>query len=214
VLSTFAANTGSTGIMFDVVAINDVDIVALDLHLRSDAVEGEKIIEIYTISGSHIRNNTSPEQWVKVCCSKGVIGNGVSKRTTLDSAHFFRKISIASGERMAFYVTSDEAIIRYTTSSKPECCDISATSLDLQIYEGSGVGSYPFGPTAKPRIFNGAIHYEVAPKSPSPMKPSVNYSPDSVKTATSNLFNGNSGGYGIMFDVVSDFLVIFHIKWI
>lgn len=138
------------------------------------------------------------------------VGSGVGKRTTLDPSYFFRKISISSGERMSFYVTSDEAIVRYTTSSKSSCCDIYATSLDLQIFEGSGIGSYPFGPTAKPRIFNGAIHYETmekADKLTSIENTSGDYSTDDIKTATSSFFNGNSGGYGVMFDIVSVWLI-------
>lgn len=135
----------------------------------------------------------------------------MGKRTTLDASYFFRKISIASGERMAFYITSDEAIVRYTTSLKSVCCEIYATSLDLQMFEGSGVSSL-FGPTAKPRIFNGAIHYETADKahkSSSTSNPSGDYSTADIKTASSSYFNGNSGGYGIMFDVVSIRLVSF-----
>ena len=83
----------------------------------------------------------------------------------MDSSHFFRKISLYSGERIAFYVTSDKPIIRYSTTSNSACCNVFVSSLDVQIHEGSGVGSYPFGPTAKPRIFNGAIHYETFERS-------------------------------------------------
>jgi hypothetical protein len=112
---------------------------------------------------------------------------------------------------MAFYITSNEPIVRYSSSSNPACCQIYTSSLELQLHEGSGVGSYPFGPTVKPRIFNGAIHYETmetTTKVTSPEPPSVNYPADTVVLATSNFFSGNSGGYGIMFDIVSGFLCI------
>lgn len=133
------------------------------------------------------------------------VGNGVGKRTVLDSSYFFRKISVAQGERMAFYIASDESIVRYSTSLKA-CCEIFVSSLDLQIHEGTGVGSYPFGSSSKsPRIFNGAIHYETmenANLNTELLQTTVQYSPELVKTVTSNYFSGNSGGFGIMFDVV------------
>lgn len=72
-LSTFSGSTGSTGIMFDVVAINSIDITALDLHLRSDKDEGKQLIEIYVMSGTHVGNENKSESWSKVCCSKKVV---------------------------------------------------------------------------------------------------------------------------------------------
>lgn len=72
-LSTFGANTGSTGIMFDVVAINDVDITSMDLHLRSGYDEGEVVIDIYVLIGSHLGNESNSREWGKVCCSKKVV---------------------------------------------------------------------------------------------------------------------------------------------
>jgi hypothetical protein len=119
------------------------------------------------------------------------VGNGVGKRTVLDSSYFFRKISVAQGERMAFYIASDESIVRYSTSLKA-CCEIFVSS--------------PFGSSSKsPRIFNGAIHYETmenANLNTELLQTTVQYSPELVKTVTSNYFSGNSGGFGIMFDVV------------
>ena len=113
---------------------------------------------------------------------------------------------------MAFYVTSDKPIVRYSSSnSNSACCNVFVSSLDLQVHEGSGVGSYPFGPTAKPRIFNGVIHYETTEstsKNKPPEQPPMLYSLDTVHTATSSYFNGNSGGYGIMFDIVSIFILL------
>jgi hypothetical protein len=127
----------------------------------------------------------------------------------LDPSTFFRELSVASGERMAFYVASDEPIVRYSSSSNT-CCEIFVSSLDLQIYEGSGVGSYPFGSFAKSRVFNGAIHYEtmvnVNQNTPTVQASSMSYSPERVKSVTSKFFSGNSGGFGIAFDVVSSHL--------
>lgn len=74
-LSTFGSNTGSTGIMFDVVAISSIDITAMDLHLRSGADEGEKMIEVYVMSGTHVANASNPEMWGKVCCGKKIVSD-------------------------------------------------------------------------------------------------------------------------------------------
>lgn len=208
-LSTYGSNTGSTGIMFDLVALESVEIISLDLHLRSGADEGEKMIEVYAMSGTHIGNENSTELWSKICCSKKVIGNGVSKRTVLDSSYFFQKLPVSSGEKIALYVASDEPIVRYCSTSK-ECCEVYASSLDLQILEGSGVGSHPFGPTVKSRVFNGAIHYDTKQNghsNNSPGEPPSRSSTGVVKSATSTYFSGNSGAHGIMFDVVSFLLI-------
>ena len=59
--------------MFDVVAINSVDIIALDLHLRSEKEEGGQLIEIYVMPGTHVGNESESESWSKVCCSKKVV---------------------------------------------------------------------------------------------------------------------------------------------
>lgn len=113
---------------------------------------------------------------------------------------------MATGERMALYIASDEPIVRYSSSSNA-CCEIFTSSLDVQIYEGSGVGSYPFGSFAKSRVFNGAIHYETMENVNQTMQASsISYSPERVKSVTSKFFSGNSGGFGIAFDVVSSYL--------
>lgn len=59
--------------MFDVVAINSVEITSLDLHLRSGNDEGEVMIEVYVLDGSHVGNERNSDQWGKVCCSKKVV---------------------------------------------------------------------------------------------------------------------------------------------
>eukprot|EP00804_Cyclotella_cryptica_P022681 CCRYP_012488-RA/>CCRYP_012488-RA protein AED:0.03 eAED:0.03 QI:1589/1/1/1/1/1/9/60/937 len=204
-LSTFGANTGSTGVMFDIVAINSITITSLDLHLRSTAADGEKLIEVYTLLGTHVGNESISKRWQKVCCTKKITGNGVAKRTKLDPSYFFRKVSVATGERMALYIASDEPIVRYSSSSNA-CCKIFVSSLDLQIFEGSGVGSYPFGSFAKSRVFNGAINYEtienIKQNNPPVQASSISYSPERVKSVTSKFFSGNSGGFGIAFDVI------------
>jgi hypothetical protein len=59
--------------MFDVVAINSVDITAFDLHLRSGIDDGEKLVEVYIKNGTHFDNTTTAKDWGKVCCSKKIV---------------------------------------------------------------------------------------------------------------------------------------------
>ena len=153
-MTTFAGGTGSYGMMFDVIAMQGLSITSGDLHLSVGEDDGERSIEIYTAVGTHLGIEKSPGKWTKVCCSKKVVGRGMMKRTPIDSSIWLQQVNMSPGERRAWYVTSNEPIIRYSRSENTDCCEVFATSAHLQIEEGQGVGGYPWGNRLKPRIWN------------------------------------------------------------
>ncbi len=153
-MTTFAGGTGSYGVMFDTIAIKGLTITSADLHLNVGSDAGEKSIEIYTAIGTHLGIEKSPDKWTKVCCSSKVRGNGLVKRTPIDSSRWIQQVNMSPGERRAWYITSDEPIIRYSRSENTDCCKMFANSAHLQIEEGQGVGGYPWGNRLKPRVWN------------------------------------------------------------
>jgi hypothetical protein len=153
-MTTFAGGTGSYGVMFDAVAIKGLTITSADLHLSVGEEDGEKAIEIYTAVGTHLGIEKSPDKWTKVCCTNKILGKGLVKRTSVDSSLWLQQVNMSPGEKRAWYITSDEPIVRYSRSENTDCCEVFANSAHLQIEEGSGVGGYPWGNRLKPRIWN------------------------------------------------------------
>jgi len=204
-MTTFAGGTGSYGVMFDAIAIKGLTITSADLHLNIGEDDGEKAIEIYTAVDTHLGIEKSPDKWTKVCCARKVVGKGLMKRTSIDSSLWLQQVNMSPGERRAWYITSDEPIIRYSRSEKTDCCEVFANSAHLQIEEGQGVGGYPWGNRLKPRIWNGVFHYEtmdVVRSDTNPVPAGSLPDPDSVKVTPTKHFSGNSGSFGIMFDVI------------
>jgi len=207
-MTTFAAGTGSYGVMFDTIAIKGLTITSADLHLNVDEDAGEKAIEIYTAVGTHVGIEKSPDRWTKVCCASKVVGKGLMKRTPIDSSRWLQKVNMSPGERRAWYITSDEPIIRYSHSEKTDCCELFANSGHLQIEEGQGVGGYPWGNRLKPRIWNGVFHYDTMEivrsdtiSAASIVSAGSLPDPDRLVMRTKH-FSGNSGSFGVMFDVI------------
>lgn len=156
-MTTFAGGTGSYGMMFDTIAIKGLTITSADLHLNVGGDAGEKAIEIYVAVGTHMGIEKSPDMWTKVCCNSKVVGKGLVKRTPIDSSRWIQQVNMSPGERRAWYITSDEPIIRYSRSENTDCCKVFANSAHLQIEEGQGVGGYPWGNRLKPRVWNVSV---------------------------------------------------------
>lgn len=153
--------------------------VSLDIHTRSTT---NIKVEVYTRSGTRKGHEQNTEDW-KLICSTETQGLGLLKRTSIPRESF-RSTKILANKRQAFYVTLKSPDIRYSNPSSNKV--ITASSDSLQVFEGSGIGGYPFGPVYRSRIFNGVVHYDEIIKG-------------NEKLMT--LMDGGNGSYGNIFNV-------------
>ena len=145
----FASNNGLDGNMFNVTAIEDLQIVSFDCNFDAGAVT----IEVYTCPGGYQGNETNPGAWTLVG-SGPTTGAGQDLPTPLP---FGVDIQIPAGQTMGIYITgATGAGINYTNGSALGA--IAAQNADLSIDEGWGV-SHPFGGNFSPRVWNGTVYY-------------------------------------------------------
>jgi hypothetical protein len=152
-LTTFADNNGSTGAMFDVRALNRVEIRSFDGNLPA----GTRIMEIYYRPGPYLGHETNASSWT-LLGNVSVVSSGVGVPTPIP---IDVQVVIPAGETYAFYVTGiTGTALRYTTGTAVGA--VYASDGNIEFLQGIGK-SYPFGSTFTPRIFNGNIHYDVPP---------------------------------------------------
>ena len=139
----FSGNSGSYGIMFDVVPRKKMKIVGLDFH--TEATSDDLEVEVWYKKGSHVGFERDQMSWTAVSYAR-VVGQGPYKRTVIDSS-VFDAILANPFEKISFYVTLvTSPKLRYTKEdddSKAIVGEIDTSSEDLDIMVGVGVGSYP-----------------------------------------------------------------------
>lgn len=138
----FSGNSGSFGIMFDVIPRKRMTIVGLDFHTEStDVLE----VEVWYKRGSHVGFERDQLSWTEISYAR-IVGQGPYKRTSIDPS-FFNAISVDSFERISLYVTLTQSPkMRYTKEaddSKVVVGDIDSSTDDMDILVGVGVASYP-----------------------------------------------------------------------
>ncbi len=192
--TSMTGDTGSCGNFFDVLNTSayTVTILSLDIHTRHKGKNLE--IEVYTKPGSHLGFEQKPKTWTKVA-STIIRGLGYLNLTPIPKEDF-QNVNIKSGESQTFYVTFKNPDIRYTKRNLEDFGETSVLNGDLEIFIGSGVGSYPFGSLYRSREWNGKIHYIKNDQQRSPASDQEFFK---LKTT----FEQNNGSYGSMFNVVA-----------
>ncbi|MCP4442606.1 MAG: T9SS type A sorting domain-containing protein [Aureispira sp.] len=148
----FAQNNGQSGIMFDITAINAVNITSFETNMGA---AGD--FEIYYKTGTHVGSETNAGAWTLVGSAAGVTNNPANTATAIPIAV---NTTIGAGQTGAFYIT-------YTTGTDMLYTDGTAVGnvytadANIQIKEGTGK-AYPFGTNYSPRILNGIVHYTSA----------------------------------------------------
>lgn len=153
--TTMGGGNGQAGNMYDILAMNDIDIQGIShIHINSlDMV----VVEIYTKAGSYRGFERDESAWTLIATAS-VKGSGKGERTLLPEDLFDATIVVNAGETQGFYVTLTTAQMRYTDGD--EVGAVFASSPDLQILQGAGV-VYPFRATYQPRVWNGGLLYTV-----------------------------------------------------
>ncbi len=138
----FSGNSGSFGIMFDVIPRKKMAIVGLDFHTEYTAFME---VEVWYKRGSHVGYERDQISWTKISSAR-IIGQGPYKRTSIDPS-LFDAIPVDSFERISLYVTlTNSPKLRYTKEAedtKAVVGDIDSSSEDMDIMVGVGVASYP-----------------------------------------------------------------------
>jgi subtilisin-like proprotein convertase family protein len=148
--TTFAGGNGLDGAMFDVMAINDLTIDSFDVNLDTGITDD---IEVYFKTGTWVGSHTNPGDWTLLDTAAGITsaGDGLPTPLNLDLG-----VTVAAGERVAFYVTTLNGGMNYTNGTTTG--NLFASDANLEFYEGRGMG-YPFTGGFEPRVFNGNILY-------------------------------------------------------
>jgi hypothetical protein len=150
--TTYAGGNGNAGIMFDITAMEQVEI-----NTFSSYVDGAGTIKLYTKSGTHVGFETDSAAW-SFRDSVSVTSAGPGVPTSLP---FTRATTvIPAGQTVAFYITStfDGAALSYTNGSSSTAGSIYAYDGLVAIKEGTGA-NYPFAGGAAARIWNGTLGY-------------------------------------------------------
>uniref|UniRef100_A0A7S2LSU7 Uncharacterized protein n=1 Tax=Leptocylindrus danicus TaxID=163516 RepID=A0A7S2LSU7_9STRA len=198
--TTFVGGTGQAGNMFDILAITDVTVTSLDIHMLSNT---ENVTVYYKI-GRYAGYENDAEAWT-VCFDDVAEGQGNGQSTGLDEASF-TPVAIAAGNYRAFYVTLTTANLRYSMGTGTVGSIVSSNN-DLQILEGIG-NAYPaFTHTVSGRVWNGSVRYILGldpSKLPPPSveEPGATFNPALYDKISSTMMGG-SGQAGNMFDVVA-----------
>ena len=159
--TTFAANNGQAGNMFDVTANSaPVTIDCFDVNLDVGVWD----VEIYTtINGaSHVGLEQLPSAWTRLTTAAVVTSLGANGPTPLPLTQPLG-VTIGCGQRRGFYVTvSNGDSLNYATAPQPVGSDYVSDGV-LTIHRGTG-NVYPFstsfGTTATDsRVFSGTVHY-------------------------------------------------------
>ena len=171
---------GSHGVMFDVRAINMIQILGFDIHMQG----GGKFftVEVYTKVGTYkgFETNTTRAAWDRIQTAIGIESKGEGSLTPLPLLS--NPIVIPARVRQAFYIRLSANGLYYTAGDSEGSLHVSNENLEL--YTGIGLVDL-FGPSASPRIWNGIITYVVVSEAPSEMPSDVPSAEPSLSSAPS-----------------------------
>ncbi len=151
----FDADVRQSGNMFDIEVLNPngLQISAFDLNL----VPGNWDVNLYTLNGSYVGNENSPDAWTLHDSINGLISSGTNNPTFWD----FEDLMLDAGNQ-AFYVEVTNGFAMAYSMGTAEG-GLVAGNDDLLIFEGTG-NVFNFGNQFRPRIWNGTIYYQAIPE--------------------------------------------------
>jgi hypothetical protein len=153
-------NGGSPGgtVYFDVTAVEDVSLTALDLHTGET---GAFTVEVYAIpDGTYIGNENNAGAWTLVATGSGdAQGAGTPSLATLDAS-----VSLTAGTTygMALVMDADHGH-DYTNG---DGTNQNYATPELEFAGGSATNSPFTGTVFNPRVFNGRFYYDYIGEGP------------------------------------------------
>jgi hypothetical protein len=154
-LSNYAQNNGLTGIMFDIDAISNIQILSFDINLGSTA--GTMVaMEIHYRPGTHVGFDNSSAGWTLVG-SGTAVSAGTGSPTPIPIPV---NVQIPAGQTYAFYVTAVSGSIKYQgTGSTPSVGSVYMQDTHMTLKVGTGK-SYPFTGGFAHRAYSGEVYYQ------------------------------------------------------
>jgi hypothetical protein len=136
--------------MFDVVALNNIDVNGFDMHFSST---GTATVEVWYRPGSFVGFESSNTGWTMAYTTTAT-ALGTGSLTPIPGSF---TVSVPAGQTYGFYVTalSTGPQVNYTNGTT--LGNIYVQNADAQIKEGKG-GGY-FSVVNSPRVFNGQMRY-------------------------------------------------------
>ena len=179
VISGFVANNGDEGNMFDIVATTTITITSFETH---STTAGTTDYEIWTKAGTHVGAEMDATQWTRI----GTATFALSGAGTFSPIPIPVNVTVAAGQRQAFYLTNKTLNNRYHNGTAVGA--VLAQTPELTLYEGSGnnYATAGFGTINTPRAWEGKIHYRSG----------------GGKTLATT-FAGTVAASGVMFDVAA-----------
>ncbi|MBU1220118.1 hypothetical protein KKF34_10490 [Myxococcota bacterium] len=151
-LTTLAGGNGWAGNMFDIVALRNITITGFEGSFHT-VTQG---VEIWYRYGTYVGSENTQANWTLLGTAT-ITGQGAGTATPIP-INF--SVPVSSGQRVAFYVTSQNNTYGGANIySNGTGGTIYASNSDLQYYTGIG-NQYPFGGIFEDRIFNGRILYD------------------------------------------------------
>ena len=147
--------------MFDITAKQDIEIVTMEIHMKSTDPER---VEVWTKEDTYVGYETNKSLWTPIG-NAIVTGNGPNVLTPLPR-DLFDPVRVSAGDKQAFYVSVQNASIgfqeRMNDAGNVSLIDYGEatefTNSDLVINVGTGV-RYLFEWHGPPNIFNGVLEY-------------------------------------------------------
>jgi len=147
--TTVSGSSAFIGEMFDLVAVNSIEITGFDVQMTA----GTGTIEIWYRPGTHVGFTTSNVGWT-LAATTTVVSNGPSVLTPIPATI---SVQIPAGQTYGFYiVTNTGPTLRY--SGGTAVGNIFGQNADLQLLEGH-TSQFYFQATTSPRAFNGQVKY-------------------------------------------------------
>lgn len=177
--TTYAGGNGNNGIMFNLVANQDLTVTFFDGVFAGDS----GWVYIYNRSGSYIGNETTPGAWTLV---DSVMTHNPIPGTPVRIPMYVGRM-MNTGDTVAFYISGDGNIaVDYTNGTAENA--LYTQDFFLRVHEGRGMGLL-WNTSGVPRVFNGNIYY--CPPNLNPCQ------------SDSTLFAGGNGADGNMFDITA-----------
>jgi nitrogen regulatory protein PII len=190
-----AAGNSFSGNMFDIAVASAVTLETFSVSVDA----GTWNIAIFYKAGTFVGSETSATGWI-------FLDSAMVTSTTTGAGAFYKvpvslNLSLAAGT-YAFYVTATDAGATFNYTNGTTLGATLSSDAYLSIKEGNG-GSYPFGVTFSPRVFNGRAHYCVTTSGieENNSLPTVELFPNPASQSVSvdlSAFNGNNVSISIM----------------
>lgn len=148
--TTLIAGNGAGGNMFDVTALNSIDVNGFDMHFSST---GTGTMQVWYRTGSFVGFESSNAGWT-MAYTTTVTALGTGVLTPVPGTF---TVNVPAGQTYGFYVTAVTGGPQVNYTNGTSLGSVYVQNADAQIKQGKG-GGY-FSVINSPRIFNGQMRY-------------------------------------------------------